>query len=103
MSTLEAQPVRLVRASTLAAAVSALVTVGGYTLVFDETTKQLSIAVGGTLTAFPAAAIAKATFIAQTAAITGGEPPTEAEFNALVAKVNAIQTALINAGIMASS
>lgn len=47
--------------------------------------------------------VAPSTFIAQTAAITGGEAPTEAEFNALVSKVNDIQTILIAHGLMASS
>lgn len=40
--------------------------------------------------------------IADATAITGGESPTEAEFNALVTKVNAIITALETAGLLAT-
>jgi hypothetical protein len=38
--------------------------------------------------------------IADLAAITGGESPTEAEYNLVVTKVNAILTALRNSGVI---
>jgi hypothetical protein len=41
--------------------------------------------------------------IADLAAITGGESPTEAEHNLVVSKVNAILAALETAGIFASA
>lgn len=41
--------------------------------------------------------------IADLAAITGGEAPTEAEHNLIVTKVNAILAALETAGILASA
>ena len=41
--------------------------------------------------------------IADAATLSGGESPTEAEHNALAAKVNSIIDALIEAGIMKSS
>ena len=41
--------------------------------------------------------------IADLAAITGGESPTEAEHNLIVTKVNAILTALESIGILAAS
>lgn len=57
---------------------------------------ELKIASGGTITAAgtQAAAITDAT------AITGGEAPTEAEHNALLAKVNSILAALRGVGII---
>ncbi len=45
----------------------------------------------------------QATAITDATAITGGEAPTEAEHNALLAKVNSILAALRGAGIIASS
>lgn len=43
---------------------------------------------------------AENTTIADLTAITGGESPTEAEYNAVVTKVNAILAALRNSGII---
>jgi hypothetical protein len=40
------------------------------------------------------------TSLADLVAITGGDAPTEAEHNAIITKVNAIITALENAGIL---
>ena len=40
--------------------------------------------------------------IADVAAITGGDAPTEAEFNALAAKFNAVLAVLRNLGVLAS-
>lgn len=54
---------------------------------------------GGTITANGT----QATAIADATAITGGESPTEAEHNALLAKVNSILAALRGAGIIAES
>jgi hypothetical protein len=41
--------------------------------------------------------------IADVAALTGGESPTEAEFNALAVKFNLVLAALEGAGIVASA
>lgn len=46
---------------------------------------------------------AENTAIADLAAITGGESPTEAEHNAVRTKINAILEALRNSGIIPSS
>lgn len=54
---------------------------------------------GGTITN----AGTQATAIADTAALTGGESPTEAEFNALLVKFNAALAALRGAGIIAAA
>lgn len=53
---------------------------------------------GGTITNDGTQAAA----ITDTAALTGGESPTEAEFNALLVKFNAALAALRGAGIIAS-
>lgn len=53
---------------------------------------------GGTITN----AGTQATAIADATAITGGEAPTEAEHNALLAKVNSILAALRGAGVIAT-
>jgi len=45
----------------------------------------------------------QAAHIADATAITGGEAPTEAEHNALAAKVNSILAAMRGVGILASS
>lgn len=45
----------------------------------------------------------QASHIADTSAITGGEAPTEAEFNALQTKFNSVLAALRGVGILASS
>lgn len=45
----------------------------------------------------------QAAHIANTSAITGGEAPTEAEFNALQTKFNSVLAALRGVGILASS
>lgn len=45
----------------------------------------------------------QAAHIADVAALTGGEDPTEAEFNALAVKFNALLAAVRGAGILASS
>ena len=45
----------------------------------------------------------QAAHIADTSAITGGESPTEAEFNALQTKLNSVLAALRGVGILASS
>jgi hypothetical protein len=45
----------------------------------------------------------QAATIADVAALTGGESPTEAEFNALATKFNAVLAALEGVGILASS
>jgi hypothetical protein len=46
---------------------------------------------------------AQGSHIADLAAITGGEAPSEAEHNLIVTKVNAILAALEDAGILADS
>lgn len=66
---------------------------GGDVLVIGG---ELRIASGGTITA----AGTQASTIADATAITGGESPTEAEHNALLAKVNSILAALRGAGII---
>lgn len=53
---------------------------------------------GGTITN----AGTQATAITDATAITGGEAPTEAEHNALLAKVNSILAALRGAGVIAT-
>lgn len=45
----------------------------------------------------------QAAHIADVAALTGGEAPTEAEFNALAVKFNSVLAALRGAGILATS
>ena len=60
---------------------------------------ELRIAAGGTITEDGTQAGA----IADLAAITGGESPTETEHNALRTAVNSILAALRGAGIIASS
>jgi hypothetical protein len=60
---------------------------------------ELRIASGGKITA----AGTQAATIADVAALTGGEAPTEAEFNALAVKFNAVLAALEGVGILASS
>jgi hypothetical protein len=40
---------------------------------------------------------------AEVAAITGGESPSETEFNALVAEVNALRKALVDLGLIKGS
>jgi hypothetical protein len=62
-------------------------------LVVDQTVA--GAAVPTTLTA--------AATIADVAALTGGEAPTEAEFNAAMVKFNAVLAALEGAGILASA
>ena len=52
--------------------------------------------------AFPTTLTAAAT-IADVAALTGGESPTEAEFNAFATKFNTLLASLETAGILASS
>lgn len=54
---------------------------------------------GGTLTN----AGTQAAAIADTAALTGGESPTEAEFNALLVKFNSLLAALRGVGVIATS
>lgn len=60
---------------------------------------ELRIESGGKITA----AGTQASTIADVAALTGGESPTEAEFNALASKFNAVLAALEGVGILASS
>jgi len=60
---------------------------------------ELRIEPGGKITA----AGTQAAHIANTAALTGGEAPTEAEFNALQVKFNSVLAALRGVGILASS
>lgn len=52
---------------------------------------------------FGAAVVAQPTTIADVAALTGGEPPTEAEFNALASKFNDLLAKLEALGLLASS
>ena len=70
---------------------------GGTTLVVDDG-GSIRVNAGGTITddGVQAAAIADAT------AITGGESPTEAEHNTLLAKLNLILAALRGVGIIAT-
>ena len=60
---------------------------------------ELVIASGGKITA----AGTQATAIADETALTGGEDPTEAEYNALLVKFNAVLAALRGVGIIAAS
>lgn len=60
---------------------------------------ELRVEVGGKITA----AGVQASAIADTAALTGGESPTEGEFNALVSDFNDVLAALRGVGILASS
>lgn len=60
---------------------------------------ELRIDTGGKITA----AGTQAAHIANTTALTGGESPTEAEFNALQVKFNSVLAALRGVGILASS
>lgn len=60
---------------------------------------EISIAPGGKITNDGTQALA----IADLAAITGGEAPTEAEHNAVRTTVNSILAALRGAGIIAAS
>ena len=60
---------------------------------------ELRVNSGGVITA----AGTQASTIADVAALTGGESPTEAEFNALATKFNAVLAALEGVGILASS
>lgn len=46
---------------------------------------------------------AQSAYVAQIAAITGGESPTEAEHNTALTAINSILTCLINHGLMAAS
>jgi hypothetical protein len=59
---------------------------------------ELVVSSGGMITA----AGTQASAITDATAITGGEAPTEAEHNALLAKVNSILAALRGVGIIAS-
>lgn len=74
----------------------------------DATTAALVRLVGGNEIAVKAGGKitndgAQAATIADVAALTGGESPTEAEFNALATKFNAVLAALEGVGILASS
>ena len=60
---------------------------------------SLQVESGGKITA----AGVQAAAIADVAALTGGEAPTEAEFNALAVKFNAVLAALEGVGILASA
>jgi hypothetical protein len=60
---------------------------------------EIRIDAGGKITA----AGVQAATIADVAALTGGESPTEAEFNALATKFNAVLAALEGVGILASA
>lgn len=66
---------------------------------FPQGGDELRIESGGMITA----AGTQASNIADVAALTGGESPTEAEFNALATKFNAVLAALEGVGILASS
>jgi len=61
--------------------------------------RELRVNSGGIITN----AGTQASTIADVAALTGGESPTEAEFNALATKFNAVLAALEGVGILASS
>lgn len=69
---------------------------GGSKLVV-ESGGEIRINAGGKITDDGVQASA----IADAVAITGGEPPTEAEHNALLSKVNSILAALRGVGIIA--
>jgi len=69
---------------------------------------QLVVASGGKIKVETGGIIApnsgtQAATIADVAALTGGESPTEAEFNALAVKFNALLAALEGVGILASA
>jgi|AGTN01.1.fsa_nt_gi hypothetical protein len=64
-----------------------------------ESGASINIATGGKILA----AGTQAAHIADEAAITGGQDPTEAEFNALLVKFNALLAACRGAGILATS
>lgn len=60
---------------------------------------EMRVESGGMITA----AGVQAALIADETALTGGESPTEAEYNALLVKFNAVLAALKGVGIIASS
>lgn len=69
---------------------------------------QMVIASGGSIKVETGGAIVpnsgtQAATIADVAALTGGESPTEAEFNALATKFNTLLAALEGVGILAAA
>ena len=69
------------------------------TIYHKQGGNEIVVGAGGKITN----AGTQAATIADVAALTGGESPTEAEFNALATKFNAVLAALEGVGILASS